>query len=110
MPVYLNGLILGLSLITTLGPQNVFLIRQGALRKHAVLSAVTCFCCDTVLICASMVGLQHVLTSYPILQIWMTWLGVLLLLCYGVKALKQALGKRSSQSIATNRTSAASKL
>ena len=40
MFVYLNGLLLGLSLIISLGPQNVFLIRQGALRKHAVLSRI----------------------------------------------------------------------
>ena len=41
MPIYLNGLMLGFSLIMALGPQNIFLIRQGAMRNHAALSAIT---------------------------------------------------------------------
>lgn len=43
MLIYFNGLLLGLSLIMALGPQNVFLIRQGARKNHAALSAVICF-------------------------------------------------------------------
>ncbi|ASQ47405.1 LysE/ArgO family amino acid transporter [Legionella clemsonensis] len=91
MMVYFNGLMLGLSLITALGPQNVFLIRQGALRQHAILSAAICFLCDIILVCASVAGLHHVLELHPTLQIWITWFGVAFLLYYGSKALKRAL-------------------
>ncbi|ARG96275.1 LysE/ArgO family amino acid transporter [Legionella micdadei] len=98
MLVYLNGLMLGLSLIMALGPQNVFLIRQGALRQHAVLSALICFCCDIILVCASVAGLHEVLRLHPVLQIWVTWFGVAFLLWYGAKALKRAFGKQSAQS------------
>lgn len=93
MMVYLNGLMLGLSLITALGPQNVFLIRQGALRNHAGLSALICFFCDIILVCASVAGLHEVLKLHPTLQEWVTWFGVAFLLFYGCKALKQALSK-----------------
>ena len=97
MPIYLNGLLLGLSLITALGPQNLFLIRQGALRKHAVLSAITCFFCDAILIIASVVGLRHLLETHSAFRIGMTWFGALFLLYYGINALKQAFGKQSPQ-------------
>jgi L-lysine exporter family protein LysE/ArgO len=97
MLVYFNGLLLGLSLIMALGPQNVFLIRQGARRKHAVLSAVICFCCDVILVCASVAGLHHALSMHPSLQIWMTWFGVLFLLYYGISALRKGLTPPSSQ-------------
>jgi L-lysine exporter family protein LysE/ArgO len=91
MLIYFNGLLLGLSLIMALGPQNVFLIKQGARRNHAALSAIICFFCDIILVCASIAGLHELLLSHPTLQIWMTWLGVAFLLYYATKALKSAL-------------------
>lgn len=90
MPVYINGLMLGLSLIMALGPQNIFLIRQGVLRKHALLTAVTCFFCDVILVTASVAGLHRVLELYPTLQLWMTWFGAAFLFYYGINALRQA--------------------
>jgi L-lysine exporter family protein LysE/ArgO len=97
MPVYFNGLLLGLSLIMALGPQNVFLIRQGAKRKHAVLSALICFCCDVILVCASVTGLHEALTKHPSLQTWISWLGALFLLYYGGCALKKGLSRSSQE-------------
>lgn len=93
MPIYFNGLLLGFSLIMALGPQNIFLIRQGALRHHAVLSAVTCFLSDLILVTASVVGLQDLLASHQKLQEGMVWFGALFLLYYGTLALKRALRK-----------------
>lgn len=99
MIVYFNGLMLGLSLIAALGPQNVFLIRQGALREHAIVSALTCFACDIILVTASVAGLHQVLKMHPNLHIWLTWFGVSFLLYYGAKALKQAFNKNENQTI-----------
>lgn len=93
MHVYLSGLILGLSLITTLGPQNIFLIRQGALRKHAILSAAVCFICDAILVTASIAGLHHILEHYPALRSWMAWAGSIFLFYYAILNLKHALWK-----------------
>ena len=75
MPIYINGLLLGLSLIMTLGPQNIFLIKQGAMRNHAVISALTCFICDIILITASVIGLQDILQSNDNLRSYMIWFG-----------------------------------
>lgn len=103
MTVYLNGLLLGLSLIMALGPQNVFLIKQGALRKHALLSVMVCFACDLILIYASVTGLQKILILHPNLQILITWFGVAFLLYYGFKAFQQSFKiERQSNHIQQN--------
>jgi len=77
-----------------LGPQNVFLIRQGALRQHAMLSAITCFMCDIALITASVIGLQDVLESHLNLRLWMIWFGAAFLMYYGIRSIKQGLSKQ----------------
>ncbi|KTD72318.1 LysE/ArgO family amino acid transporter [Legionella tucsonensis] len=95
MFVYLNGLFLGFSLIIALGPQNVFLIKQGAQKNHAILSAVICFICDFILIYSSIAGLHELLQLRPVLQIWMMLLGTLFLLFYSAKTLANAFSKPS---------------
>lgn len=94
MFIYFNGLLLGLSLIMALGPQNVFLIKQGARRNHAGLSALVCFLCDVVLAGASVAGLHRLLLLHPVLKTWMIWLGAAFLLYYAIKALKSGLSKK----------------
>jgi L-lysine exporter family protein LysE/ArgO len=94
MLIYLNGLLLGLSLIMALGPQNIFLIKQGARRNHAILSTIVCFLCDLILVCASVAGLHEVLLAHPTLQIWMVWLGSAFLFYYAIKALKNGFTKK----------------
>lgn len=98
MFVYFNGLALGFSLIMALGPQNVFLIRQGVARSHAILSATICFICDLVLVSASVTGLREVLTLYPSFQQWMMGFGVLFLLYYGSQAITKSFFKKTTQS------------
>jgi len=97
MFVYLNGLILGLSLVMALGPQNIFLIRQGAKRNHAALSAFVCFVCDIILVCSSIIGLHHVIEHHPSLKYIMVILGSLFLLFYGTSTLKNSINKQNEQ-------------
>lgn len=99
MPIFLNGLLLGLSLIMALGPQNAFLIRQGAMRQHALLSAVVCFLCDLVLLTASVIGLQDLLQSNDNFRVWMTWFGVAFLMFYGLSALKRAFDRDAKSTV-----------
>ncbi|KTD57571.1 LysE/ArgO family amino acid transporter [Legionella shakespearei] len=94
MFIYFNGLILGLSLIMALGPQNIFLIKQGARKNHAALSALVCFICDIILVCASVAGLHQLLLAHPTLQIWMIWFGSAFLLYYAVNALRSSFSKK----------------
>lgn len=89
MAIYFNGLLLGLSLIMALGPQNIFLIRQGVLRQHVTLSVITCFVCDATLVTASVLGLQEILQIHPQLRLWLIRFGVVFLVYYGLSALKR---------------------
>lgn len=100
MLVYLNGLFLGLSLIMALGPQNIFLIKQGARKNHATLSAVICFTCDIILVCASVAGLHELILSHPALQTWMLWFGAAFLLFYAIKTLRNACSKKENDTAA----------
>ncbi len=96
MFVYFNGLLLGLSLIMALGPQNVFLIKQGARRNHPALSAIVCFFCDMTLACASVAGLHQIILLHPALQAWLIWLGSIFLLYYALKSLRSGLFTKTS--------------
>jgi L-lysine exporter family protein LysE/ArgO len=97
MFIYLNGLILGLSLIMALGPQNIFLNKQGARRNHATLSVVVCFICDIILVYASVAGLHELITAHPTFQIWMICLGSAFLHYYALKALRSAFSKKEEE-------------
>jgi L-lysine exporter family protein LysE/ArgO len=96
MFIYFNGLLLGLSLIMALGPQNIFLIKQGARRNHAALSAAICFICDVILVIASIVGLHELLLNHPTLKVGMIWLGAAFLLYYAIKTLHSAFSTKKS--------------
>lgn len=96
MFIYINGLLLGLSLIMALGPQNIFLIKQGARRNHAALSATVCFICDVTLVFVSGLGLNKLLANHPSLQIWMIWLGSAFLLYYAIKNIRSAFSNNKS--------------
>lgn len=99
MLIFFNGLLLGLSSIMALGPQNVFLIKQGARRNHAALSALICFFCDLILITASVVGLHQVLLNHPGLQRWMLGLGATFLIYYALKSLRSAFSSKKPQQL-----------
>lgn len=100
MPIFFSGLMLGLSLIMSLGPQNIFLIKQGAQKNYAVLSASVCFICDVILISSSVIGLSHFLESHPDFSYWFAWFGAAFLLYYAFNSLKSALrGVKNSPSI-----------
>lgn len=102
MYIYLNGLLLGLSLIISLGPQNIFLIRQGTRRNHPVLSAIVCFLCDSLLVAASIAGLRELFENNPSLQSFMMWFGAAFLFFYAFKTIKSAITPKASQATSHN--------
>src|SRR5690242_5492948 len=61
----LTGLLFGLSLIVAIGPQNAFVVRQGALRRHVGLVVAICAASDVVLIAAGVSGTGAALAGGP---------------------------------------------
>lgn len=96
MHIYIQGLIFGLSLIISLGPQNLFLMRQGAQRNYALLSASVCMICDIILITGSIIGLHQLLEQHLLFKQLMCLLGGLFLLYYGSQSLRSAFSSKKN--------------
>lgn len=87
----LAGLGFGFSLIVAIGPQNAYVLRQGALRDHVGLVIVLCAASDTLLIAAGVGGLGSAIQGVPLLAEAMRWLGAAVVLGYGVLAAVRAV-------------------
>ncbi|MBL0886822.1 LysE/ArgO family amino acid transporter [Myceligenerans indicum] len=87
----LAGLAFGLSLIVAVGPQNAYVLRQGARREHVGLVVLLCALSDTVLVTAGVAGMGHAIQAVPWLVVLMRWLGAAVVLGYGVLAAVRAV-------------------
>ena len=59
----LEGFALSLGLILALGPQNVFVLRQGLLRSHVFAVCLVCSLADASLIAAGVLGMGSILSG-----------------------------------------------
>jgi L-lysine exporter family protein LysE/ArgO len=91
LPVFLEGLGLGASLIIAIGAQNAFVLRQGLLRQHVFVTALICTLCDVGLISAGVAGLGAVIERAPALVTVTTWGGAVFLFLYGLRSFRNAL-------------------
>ena len=87
----LTGLLFGLSLIVAIGPQNAFVVRQGALRRHVTIVVAICAASDVVLIAAGVSGTGAALAGRPWLREVVRLGGAAVLLGYAALAARRAL-------------------
>jgi L-lysine exporter family protein LysE/ArgO len=85
--------VFGLSLIVAIGAQNIFVLRQGALRRHVCTVVALCSLSDAILIAAGVAGAGAALTGRRWLLPAVRVLGASLLLAYGALAARRALYK-----------------
>ncbi len=86
---FLHGFMLALALILPLGPQNTFVISQGATNRQyrQTLPVVfTAAMSDTVLIVFAVLGVNVVLVAVPALQDILTVLGIFFLVWMGIQS------------------------
>lgn len=90
-PVFFAGMILSLSLIMAIGPQNAHVIRMALLRQHVWLTIAVCALTDVALITAGVAGLAQIggLSGGWLGAI--TGAGAAVLLLYGALALRRFL-------------------
>lgn len=88
---FLAGLLLGASLIVAIGAQNAFVLRQGLLQSHRFPVALFCALSDALLIAAGVGGLGIAIGQHPRLLALIACIGALVLIWYGVQALRRAL-------------------
>jgi L-lysine exporter family protein LysE/ArgO len=87
----LTGLLFGLSLIVAIGPQNAFVVRQGALRNHVAIVVAICAVSDVLLIAAGVSGTGAALAGRPWLREAARLGGAAVLLAYAGLAARRAL-------------------
>ncbi len=88
LAAFAHGFLLAFALILPLGPQNTFILTQGAAqpRWRAVLPiVVTAALSDTTLIVAAIAGVSLVILAIPVLRTILSIAGVLFLLYMGYK-------------------------
>ncbi|MEJ6004040.1 LysE/ArgO family amino acid transporter [Paucibacter sp. AS339] len=90
LPIYGQGLTLGLSLIMAIGAQNAFVLRQGLRREHVTLIVLCCALADTLLMGAGIFGLAALIGERAWLASALTGGGALFLTAYGLQALRRA--------------------
>jgi L-lysine exporter family protein LysE/ArgO len=90
-PAFFAGMILSLSLIMAIGPQNAHVMRMGLLRQHLWLTISICITADIALIATGVAGLAQLGGLSDKLLGAMTGAGALVLLLYGGQAMRRFL-------------------
>tara|TARA_B100000683_G_scaffold70671_1_gene69257 strand:+ start:782 stop:1405 length:624 start_codon:yes stop_codon:yes gene_type:complete len=103
-----TGLLLGFSLIIAIGPQNIFVLRQGLLKKNVFLVASFCSISDILLIFIGIGGIslifENIIKSY---SDFLFGISALWLLGYGMLRLFSSLKNESKLKIDTEENGSA---
>ncbi|MEZ5212859.1 LysE/ArgO family amino acid transporter [Gordonia sp. PP30] len=86
-----TGLATTLGLIAAIGPQNLFVLRQGLTATHVLPVIALCTVSDAILILAGTAGLGAVVTSHPGVVDGLRYLGGAYLLVLGALAARRCV-------------------
>ena len=89
VPTFTAGMVLSLSLIMAIGPQNAHVLRMGLQRQHLWITVATCALADIVLIGLGVLGLAQLGGLSDKLQGALIGAGVLFLGVYGWQAFQR---------------------
>lgn len=90
-PAFFSGMVLSLSLIMAIGPQNAHVMRMGLLRQHLWLTVAVCVVTDMALIAVGVAGLAQLGGLSDKVLGAMTGAGAMVLVAYGVQAMRRFL-------------------
>jgi L-lysine exporter family protein LysE/ArgO len=90
-PAFTAGIVLSLSLIMAIGPQNAHVLRMGLQRQHVWLTVAVCIVADVLLIALGVLGLAQLGGLSDKLQGALVGAGVLFLAVYGWEAARRFL-------------------
>ena len=94
-PAFSAGMVLSLSLIMAIGPQNAHVLRMGLQRQHVWLTVGICIVADVALIALGVLGLAQLGGLSDKLQGALVGGGVLFLGYYGWEALQRFLNPKA---------------
>ena len=84
---WIAGFTVCLSLLISIGAQNLYVLRQAVQGTHVRACVAWCVLSDALLIGIGVAGMAQLLASMPGLSFWLSAGGALFLLCYGLYAL-----------------------
>jgi L-lysine exporter family protein LysE/ArgO len=90
MNIFLSGMLLSLSLIVAIGPQNAHVLRMGLLRSHVGITIAACAVTDLLLIAIGVLGLAQLGNLSSKISAALVGAAVLFLLNYGWQAARRA--------------------
>ena len=91
---FLEGLLLGAGLFTSVGPKDAFVIKRAISGAHLLAIAIVCAGSDALLIMLGAQGLTSVLARHPGVVSAALWAGIAYLAGYGLLALRSAIRRR----------------
>jgi L-lysine exporter family protein LysE/ArgO len=94
MTAAISGMLLSLSLIVAIGPQNAHVLRMGLLRSHVGLTVAACAVTDVLLIGIGVAGLAQLGQLSPTVQGALMGAAILFLLYYGWGAAQRVVANR----------------
>ncbi|MBV8656362.1 MAG: LysE family transporter [Burkholderiales bacterium] len=87
---FLQGLVLGLGLFSSVGPKDAFVIERSLTGRYLAMLVLICSGSDALLIALGALGAGAALAGHRMLLTAMTWSGIAYLLWYGAGALRRA--------------------
>ena len=91
---FIQGLIIGLTLIIAIGPQNLFVIQQGLKKSYVLTVCLICSISDTLLIILGIILSNYLSELSPSLVQYLKYLGACWLLLYGILKIKNSYIKK----------------
>lgn len=103
LPVFLTGMLTGLSLIVAIGAQNAFVLRQGLRGEHVLAVCLICAISDAILILLGVTSFGQIAQWLPWLAPAMRYAGAAFLIWYGAKSMRAALQSTNALIVGTER-------
>lgn len=94
-PSFIEGFLLGISLIAAIGAQNIFVLRQGLTGNHLFMTAGICALCDSLLISCGSLGIGSLVAGIAWLRVAAVISGLFFLCYYAAKSFLQAFRHNS---------------
>ncbi len=88
---WITGFTVCLSLIASIGAQNLYVLRQAVQGEHVRACVAWCVVSDVLLVALGVAGMAQLLAGSPRLAYWLQSGGALFLLAYGLFAWHRAL-------------------
>ncbi|WP_129660357.1 LysE/ArgO family amino acid transporter [Rothia uropygialis] len=80
-----------LALITAIGAQNAFILKQGIMGRPMMPIIIFCIVSDALLYTAGIGGMGYLVEKLPWIQTVLLWGGVIFMVSYGAMAAKRAI-------------------